>query len=557
MSADFDVCVIGSGAGGGPIAAALAAAGRSVVVLEKGPWLGDKDFSKDDLASRRGVYASSRRDEPQVVETLEDEGWRARPTTGTGWDFWNGSLVGGASNLMSGYFHRLKPDDFRLRSAFGDLPGADVADWPIGYDDLEPWYARVERAVGVSGRAAPHPLADRRSTPDFPYPPLAEHPVAGWVDEACRALGLHPFQVPRAILSQDVPGRSACSYTGFCAEYGCATSAKGSSRAALLQGAVATGRCEIRPRCLARRLATDGAGRITHVDYLDGEARPRRVSARAYVLACQAIETARLLLLSAGPKHPQGLGNRSGLVGRNLLFSTAAWAQATLDLDRFDAAAQTALASPVPWVNRAVQDFYAFADPASGRRTKGGTLEFMLAHPNRIGQAVAAARAPEGGLLWGAPLKRSLEHAFRRTRDVVVEVFADWLPNPDCRVTLDPEVKDKWGLPVARVRVGKHPHNQRVADFLVGKGAEVLERLGGVDVFRSSRGAPSTNLVAGTCRFGTDPARSVLDPACRSHEVENLFVSDASFMPTGGSVPFTWTVYANAFRVAEAIRAQL
>lgn len=562
MSDDFEVCVIGSGAGGGPIAATLAAAGHSVVVLEKGPWLTDRDLFKDELAaSRRGVYASNRLDEPQVVETFGEDGWSARPTTGTAWDFWNGNMLGGASNLMSGFFHRLKPDDFRLLSKFGPVAGANVADWPITYDDLEPWYARVEREIGVSGQVQPHPLADRRSTGDFPFPPLAEHPVAGWLDRTCKDLGLHCVRVPRAVLSIGYNQRGSCSYTGFCAEYGCATGAKGSSRVALLNAAVATGKCELRCKCMAHRLTTDTTGRITGAEYHDGEGELRRVTARIYVVACQAIETARLLLLSAGPRHPHGLANQNGLVGRNLLFSTAAWARATLSLDKFDAAAKAELASAAPWLNRSVQDFYSFVDPAldpaPGHTVKGGTLEFMLSHPNPIGQAVSTAFSGDNGPLWGLALKRKLETAFRRERHVVVEVFADWLPTPGGRVTLDPELKDKWGHPVARVRIDKHPRNKRVADFLLGKGVEVLRSLGGEAIVQSSRGAPSTNLIGGTCRFGHDPNTSVLDANCRAHDVDNLYVSDASFMPTGGSVPFTWTVYANAFRVAAAIRAQL
>ena len=190
-------------------------------------------------------------------------------------------------------------------------------------------------------------------------------------------------------------------------------------------------------------------------------------------------------------------------------------------------------------------------------RIKGGTLEWMFRHPNGIGRAVSVMRHSQEKVLWGQALKDALELHFLGGKQLVFEVFADWLPNPDCRVTLDPTVKDRFGLPVARVRVGKHPRNKVVADALTAVGRDLLHAMGATDVTTSSRGAPSTNLVGGTCRAGLDPKRSVLDRDCRSHDVDNLFVTDGSFMPTGGSVPFTFTIYANAFRVARAIVAQL
>ena len=141
MSRDFDVCVIGSGAGGGPVAFTLAEAGYSVVVLEKGPWLKEQHFTKDELACcRRGAYRSALNQEQHVIEERQDDGWLATPTAASGWSFWNGNCVGGSSNFMSGYFHRLRPVDFRLRSEFGPIDGANVVDWPITYDELEAYY---------------------------------------------------------------------------------------------------------------------------------------------------------------------------------------------------------------------------------------------------------------------------------------------------------------------------------------------------------------------------------------------------------------------------------
>ena len=323
MNHDFDICVIGSGAGGGPVALTLAEAGYSVVVLEKGPWLQEDDFYKDELACcRRSVYTPELADEQHVIEDLDSAGdWVGEATSDSGWDFWNGNCVGGSSNFMSGFFYRLKPEDFRLLSEFGPIAGANIADWPISYEDLEPYYTRVETEVGVSGVVVDHPLAEPRSTPDFPYPPTREHPIAKLIDASCRELGHHSLPTPRAILSKAKDNRRGCEYSGYCGSYGCSSGAKGSARAALLDRAVATGRCEIRPHAKVYKLTSDIKGKVVAAEYFDANDRQQKITAKIFVVACQAIETSRLLLSSVGPKHPNGLANRYGQVGRNLLFS--------------------------------------------------------------------------------------------------------------------------------------------------------------------------------------------------------------------------------------------
>ncbi len=554
---DYDVCVIGSGAGGGPVACTLAERGFSVVLLEKGAFYDERDFFKDEISvCRRKRFHPSLRDEPHVVVIPDGKGGTsAHPTHETGWDFWNGSLVGGATNLMSGFFHRLKPIDFRLASELGPIEGGDVADWPIGYDELEPWYDLVEREVGVSGRVVPHPWADSRSSADFPFAPTAEHPLARWIDDACAALGFHSFPVPRAILATPHAGRASCAYSGYCGSYGCSTGAKGSSRAALLGRALATGRCTLVPRAHVSRLRSDASGRVRYAEYRDDDLTLRRVDARVFVVACQAVESARLLLHSTGPRHPRGLANQSGLVGKNLIFSAAGSGHGNLPFAKQPPARAAELRSPAPFINRALQDCYLL-DDGRGGRMKGGTIDFLLRHPNPIRAALAEASSADE-LLYGWPLKRRLERYFRDEAHVLFEAFLDWVPHPACHVTLDDGVRDRFGLPVARVRPEKHPHNERVAKLVVAEGNKVLERLGAERISLRATGGPATNLVGGTCRFGDDPGKSVLDRDCRAHDVENLFVTDGSFMPTGGSVPFTWTLYANAFRVADRIAAQL
>ena len=556
MSHDFDVCVIGSGAGGGPVAYALAKAGFSVLVLEKGPWFNEQHFTKDELACcRRNVYTPQLSEEQHVVEQFDGEhGWQGTPTQQSGWSFWNGNCVGGSSNFMSGYFHRLQPFDFKLRSTFGPIDGANVADWPIGYDDLEPYYTKVERLVGVSGKAA-EGSSEPRSSTDFPYPPTLEHPISQRIDQAAAELGYHALQVPRAILTKPEGSRRACEYSGFCGSFGCSSGAKGSSRAALLDLAVTSGRCEVRTHAKVVRLSSDAGGRICSADYFAGDGALQRVDAKIYVVACQAIESSRLLLASTGPAFPDGLANRYGQVGRNLLFSAGGAGSGDMVFDDHSPADIAKLRQMGPFVNRALDDWYTFKDPQLGR-VKGGIIEFLWDHPNAVARA-ENAKWRDGELVWGRPLKRRLEAWFRTDRTLNFEVFNDWLPNNDCHVTLAKDVRDRWGNPVARVRIGAHPHDMYIGRQLAEKGEHLLSSLGARRISSSVGPVPPPNLQAGGCRFGSDPATSVLDADCRAHEVENLFVSDGSFMPTGGSVPFTFTIYANSFRVADRIIEQL
>ncbi len=559
MSHDFDVCVIGSGAGGGPIAYALAEAGYSVVVLEKGPWFTEKDYYKDELACCiRNAYTPDLKQQSHVVETeLDEGGWRRRETAqDTSWNLWNGNVVGGSSNFMSGFFHRLKPVDFKQLSTFGPIEGANVVDWPISYDDLEPYYTKVEQVVGVSGRVVDHPHQEPRSTPDFPYPPTTEHSISGLIDQACDKLGIHSVPMPRAILSKPGLGRKSCSYSGYCGAFGCETGAKGSSRAALLNHAVAGGRCKILPGSQVTRLQSDSSGQITAVEYRDNNDVVKHIDAAVYVVACQAVETSRLLLNSTGEKHPHGLANNNGQVGKNLLFAGGGAGSGRLRYADFPAEKRQELRQVGPFVNRTIHDYYVIDDADFGEKQKGGTIDFVHLHPNPISRATRQMRGQDG-LLWGKPLKRKLERHFRESSYIKIEAFCDWMPVDDCFVSLDTSVRDKWDMPVAKARLGFHVRNLQVGWYLASKGAEVLKAMGAEDVVSFASGSPPLNLMAGGCRFGDDAKTSVLNADCRSHDVENLYITDGSFMPSAGSAPFTWTIYANAFRVADKIIERL
>jgi choline dehydrogenase-like flavoprotein len=273
-------------------------------------------------------------------------------------------------------------------------------------------------------------------------------------------------------------------------------------------------------------------------------------------VACQAIETARLLLLSTGPRHPRGIGNARDLVGRYLLSSPAGIGWGTFPYAKVEEDELEGMKDRGAFVNRTFQDWQDYRDPSTGRRVKGGNVDFLLMHANPIqGALIQANLLGEGSHRprWGRALQARLRSWFHDGKALKFETFGDWLPMADARVTLDPTVRDRFGIPVARVRFGDHASHREVTAYLAARGAEVLRALGAEDVRVFDDGGPSTNLVAGGARFGRDPATSVLDPDCRVHGADNLYVTDGSFMPTGGSVPYTWTTYANAFRVASRI----
>jgi len=571
----FDICIIGSGAGASPIAYRMAQAGAKVLVLEKGPWLTEKEFFKDELTiSIHDAYNPKLDKEQHVIEEeyINDNGesyWQGEPTSESGWSWWNGNVVGGSSNFMSGYFHRLKPIDFRLKSEFGAIAGANIEDWPISYQELEPYYAMVEKEVGVSGRVVKHPHQEPRST-DFPFPPVAELPISSWIDKAAKKIGYHAIPVPRAILSQPNMGRKSCEYSGYCSSYGCSTGAKGSARAALLNHAVASGNCTIKPNAKVYKIATDAAGKITGVHYYDKVGRNQQVNAKIYVVACQAVETSRLLLASTGEKFLKGLANNSGQVGKNLLFSGGGTGKGDFLYSDLNKEKINELKQVGPFINRALQDWYQITDidfakkftqKNSGISTngsaKGGTIDFLF-HQNPIARARGHQWQYDENnneqLIWGEQLKQALKQEFTSYKTLRFEVFNDWLPTDDCFVSLDDDVTDQWGDPVAKVRIGYHDHDLVVGEYLSKKAEILLDALGAKNISSSVSGYPATNLMAGGCRFGNDPKTSVLNKNCQAHEVDNLYVTDGSFMPTGGSVPYTFTIYANAFRVADIIQ---
>ena len=538
----FDVCIIGSGAGAGPVAYELSNAGKKVVVLEKGEHYKREDFSKDEIAyTKRSIVTPDLRDEYHTISENGEE----YTTTEADWDFWNGSIVGGASNFMSGFFHRLHPNDFKLKSKFGQIKDANVEDWPISYDELEPYYDRVEKIVGVSGTATPHKYDSPRSSKDFPYPATSEHPIVNLIDKSCEEIGFTSVATPRAILSKDTKHRKQCYYSNYCGSYGCSSGAKGSSREALLNPALKSGNLTLITNAFVIKL-NEKNNKVVSATYIDKKTnRKKTIKAKIFVVAAQAIETSRLLLNSTSSNFTNGLSNNAGQVGKNLLFSAGGVINGT-----FDETGKITLSDLMVegyFVNRVVKDFLFFKDQ------KGGTLELLFEHANPIRKANKQKWDDEGNLVWGEKLYERIYKKLNKEKTLNIEIFNDWIPNDGCYVSIDKKRVDKYGINVAKIAIGSHPLNEQTGDRLAVEAIKILKQMGAKNINGEITPYPPANLQAGGCRFGNDPKSSVLDKNCRSHEVKNLFITDGSFMPTGGSVPYTFTIYANSFRVADFI----
>ena len=540
----YDVCVIGSGAGAGPIIYELSRAGLKVCVLEKGDIYNEKDFSKDEIVVRKAIYTPDLKDEYHTIEEFVDGTWQKFPTYETGWSFWNGSLLGGSSNFMSGFFHRLKPNDFKLASTYGVPKNSNIVDWAISYDELEPYYAKVEELVGVSGEVQEYEFLEPRSTKEFPYPALAENKIVDLIDKSCKELGFKSIKTPRAIISKQKNHRNPCYYSNYCGSYPCSSGAKGSSRASLIKDALLTNNVTIIPNAFVVKLNTDKNKKIESATYILKNGQKKELKAKLFVVAAQAVETSRLLLNSKDENFPSGVANNSGNVGKNFLSSSGGIVSATFDETNMNL--KDLLETGV-FVNRSLMDWYYT------KEFKGGTIDILFEHANPIRRA-SFLRFDGNDLLIGEELQNKIFETFTKTRTLNIEIFTDWTPNDNSFISVDENYKDKYGIPVANIRIGTHPQDMIASKFLEEKAIKLFEKMGGKNIVSDISALPSSNLQAGGCRFGNDAKTSVLNKFCQAHEVSNLFVTDGSFMPTGGSVPFTWTIYANSFRVADYIK---
>jgi choline dehydrogenase-like flavoprotein len=529
-----DFAVVGSGAAGGILARELAQAGFSVLVFEQGPRLEAGDFEHDELkyyfmhgiTNNPDTSPQTFRDNPTAVaERIE----HFAPLI-------YARLVGGSSAHFTANFWRFHEVDFNEHTLLGDIPGAALADWPITYQELEPYYTKVEWEVGVSGLAGASPFDPPRSKP-YPMPPMPVKSSGVLLERGARKLGLHPYPAPLAITSQPYRGRPGCVHCGFCIGFGCEVRAKSASLYTMIPEAEATGLCEVRSESYVFHVETNEQGRATGVRYFDLDKHEHLQKARAVILAANGAETPRLLLNSTSNRFPNGLANSSGMVGQHLMFNQGSYVLAMFEheLNEYKSVQAT----------RVVHDFYN-SDPKRGFYGGGG-LDARLG-PAPIGWAAAAGGELPG---WGQPLKERLEGF---TRSMMCAGHTTSLAVPTNSVSIDPQLKDAWGVPAIRVTYKDHPDDMKFARFMQDRAAEIMDAAGALKVWRGpiTERRFSVHLL-GTCRMGNDPAKSVIDKYHRTHDVPNLFLCDGSSFVTSGRGQPTLTIEALAFRAAHHI----
>lgn len=534
---EVDFVVIGSGAAGGIMAKELSTAGHSVVVLEQGPHLQAADFTHDEWGlDHNGDHMwGASKGYPQTFRKSENDEAEERETV-CGY----AHNVGGSSMHFSGNFWRFRPIDFMEASVRGAIEGTNFVDWPISYEDLEPYYTKVDWEIGLSGLQGPW---DPPRSRDYPCPPM---PIKGpdvLLERAAKQMGLTPYPAPVAILSQPHNGRPGCIHCGFCNGFGCEVNAKSSSLVAMMPIALESGNCELRTYSTVHRIETNEEGRATEVLYFDREGNEQAQRTKAVVLCANGAETPRLLLSSESSRFPDGLANSSGFVGRNLMFNgyTSVMGMFPEEVNGYKSIPAT----------RVVHDFYEL-DPELGFYGGGG---IDARHPSRGTPMGFALMSGEmfGGPSWGSEYKRNLAYQFSHV--AAFDGHTTSLPLDSNNITLDDNIQDKWGRPAIRCTYMDHPDDLATMEWFLDKTTELMEAAGASNIigFYPENGQEGNVHLLGTCRMGADPSTSVIDPYHRTHDVPNLFLCDGSSLVTSGRGQPTMTIMALAFRAADFI----
>ena len=494
MTEPYDIVIIGSGAGGGTMAYALAETGARILILERGDFVPQEEENWNPEAVWKKLrYQTKER-------WLDEYGQEFSP-----YSHYN---VGGNTKFWGSVLYRLRREDFQ---AVDHLEGISPA-WPIDYDTLEPYYERAERLYNVHGEAGLDPTEPPRGP--YPHPAVAHAPKMSAIAEALKRRGLHPSPLPLGL-------RDGCVLCGTCNSFACKLHAKSEAEVCCIRPALARPNVTLWTNACARRLVSDAAGRTVQAVEVERNGEIIRVAASLFVVSCGAVNSAALLLRSASVKHPKGLANSSGLVGTRYMAHLATMMQGFHPLRPNETVFQKTLA---------INDFYL-----AGRRTP-----YPLGHIQSQGRThgVMAQTVVPHIPLWA--------YEWWVARGVDWLVMSEDLPSAENRVTVNGD---------GRIRLLYRPNNLRAHKTLVKKTKRLLRQLGFWLVVKHSHGSKNTTHQCGTLCFGTNPRESVLDPYCRAHDVNNLFVVDASFFPSSAAVNPGLTIAAQALRVADHIKA--
>jgi len=554
-----DVVIVGVGAAGGILAAELGKAGMKVIGLERGPRLATEDFTAHDelrFFQRQDLRPNVKR---QPITWRPNADARADPLPVLNY----GNQAGGGSVHYGAVSWRFHEDDFRARSHTIERYGASaipqdssLADWPLSYADLEPYYDRAEYELGVSGKAGNVQgnkidggnvfEAPRRR--EYPLPPLRDDQSGVVFRGAANKLGYHPFPTPRAILSQDYQGRPGCTYCGFCQAFGCHVGAKSSILVTKLPEAVATGNFKLLTGAMCYRVNSDNSGRVTGVSYYGPGGSDNTIEADLVILSPFIYDNTRLLLLSKTEKFPDGLANSSDQVGKHLT------------------------AHMMPNVFVAFDDRYVnvFMGPSAQKHTiddfnadnfDHGGVSFIRGSQISIGTislqggpiGTTTFNPPPGIPRWGATYRDYLATYFAKQAAMVAQT--ENLPYADQTIDLDPNVRDQWGLPAPRLTYDwRRPNELARVEFMMRKMEELGHAMGAAHVWRAplGPGAPGAHHEGGT-RMGSDPKTSVVNRYGQSWDIPNLFIVGSSTFPSMSGFNPTLTIQALAYMSADAI----
>jgi choline dehydrogenase-like flavoprotein len=531
--------VIGAGAGGGVVAKELAIRGYSVILFERGRWVSYDEHPNDELWDQRSqvlgaTFGPNFKKNPR--SRLNANGKETILNTG---DHGYGNVaacVGSGTVSYGAMGWRFMEEDFKMKSVYGHVEGSTLEDWPLSYQDLEPYYEKAEWEVGVSGDDSPNPFAAPRRKPR-PMPAFENNREGRVLSEAANRLGWHPFQIPMLRNSISFNGRAGCIRNRTCVGGACPVDAKNGTHNTVIPVAMKTGNCEVKTECMVAEIIVNDKGVATGVKYFDNEDKGYIQTADIVVVSASANETPRLLLNSKSKLFQNGAGNNNDWVGRNLQGHAYTGAFGIFDWDILDFAG--------PGATMAICDFNHHNDGIIG----GGLLANEF---NRMPYNFRNVRPP-GSEGWGIEHKKFYQDRFKRVSRVVGPIQE--MPNFESRVMVSPTIKDHWGIPVSMFSGARHRLDRKHCEFLSEKAEMLLKEAGAIETWQTigGSGQGGGHHQSGTARMGDDKQTSVTNGNGQVHEIDNLFVADGSLVPSNAGFNPALTYMALGYKIGEYI----